>query len=153
MDRTHHSLLNQITDWVAKELDQESILQSNAYWLYGSPGVGKTLLAHSICASLHKRKHLARAFFCQRDDLNLSKPINILPTFIHELAIHFPPLRTIVAKHLREDPKLTRESMEGSLFLDFIRSLPSHPEHALVFVIDALDESGDAQSRKRLLEV
>ena len=43
--------------------------------------------------------------------------------------------------------------MEGSLFLDFIRSLPSHPEHALVFVIDALDECGDAKTRPRLLKV
>ncbi len=43
--------------------------------------------------------------------------------------------------------------MKGSLFLDFIRSLPSHPEHTLVFVIDALDECGDSKSRPRLLKV
>src|SRR5258706_2023224 len=43
--------------------------------------------------------------------------------------------------------------MKGSLFLDFIHSLPSHPEHALVFVIDALDKCGDAQSRPHLLRV
>ncbi len=153
MDGTHHSLLNQITDWVAKESDQESILQSNAYWLYSSPGVGKTSLAHSICTSLHERKHLAGAFFCWRDDPNLSEPINILPTFIHELAIHFPPFRTIVAKHLRNDPKLTPESMKGALFLDLICSLPRHPEHTLVFVIDALDKCGDAQSHPHLLKV
>src|SRR5258708_7449435 len=150
MDGTRQSLLNQIIDWVPNKSDA---LQRNMYWFYGSPGVGKTSLAHSICASLHKQNHLAGAFFCQRDNPNLSKPINILPTFIHELAIHFPPFRAIVAKHLCEDPKLTRESMEGSLFLDFIRSLPTHPEHALVFVIDALDECGDAQSRPGLLRV
>src|SRR5258706_646098 len=153
MDGTRQSLLDQIMDWVPNKSGQENVLQRNAYWFYGSPGIGKTSLAHSICARLHERNHLAGAFFCRRDDPNLSKPINILPTFIHELAIHFPPFRAIVAKHLREDPKLTRESMEGSLFLDFIRCLPHHPEHALVFVIDALDECGDAQSRKRVLEV
>jgi len=152
MDRTRQSLLNQITDWVANKLGQESVLQRNAYWFYGSPGIRKMTLAHSICASLHKRKHLAGAFFCQRDDPNLSKPINILPTFINELAIHFPPFRTVVAKHLRDDPKLTPESMKGSLLLDLIRSLPCHPEHTLVFVIDALDKCGDAQSRPRLLK-
>ncbi len=43
--------------------------------------------------------------------------------------------------------------MKGSLFLDFICSPPRHPEHTLVFVIDALDECGDAQSRPRLLKV
>ncbi len=153
MDGTRQSLLNQITDWVANKSGQENALQKNAYWLYGSPGIGKTSLAHSICASLHERNNLAAAFFCRRDDPNLSEPINILPTFIHELAIHFPPFRTVVAKHLRDDPKLTPESMKGSLFLDFIRSLPRHPEHTLVFVVDALDECGDAQSRPRLLKV
>ena len=153
MDGTRQSLLTQIADWVSNRSGHENVLQRNAYWFYGSPGIGKTSLAHSICASLHERNHLAGAFFCRRDDPNLSEPINILPTFIHKLAILFPPFRTIVAKHLRDDPNLTPESMKGSLFLDFIRSLPRHPEHTLVFVIDALDECGDAQSRPRLLKV
>jgi hypothetical protein len=43
--------------------------------------------------------------------------------------------------------------MKGSLFLDLIRDLPHHPKHALVFVIDALDECGDDQSRPVLLKV
>ena len=127
MDSTCQSLLNQITDWVANKSGQENLLQANAYWFYGSPGIGKTSLAHSICASLHERHHLAGAFFCRRDDPNLSEPRNVLPTFIHKLAILFPPFRSIVAKHLRDDPNLTLESMKGSLFLDFICSLPRHP--------------------------
>jgi len=153
MDGTRESLLNHIVDWVANKSGQEAVLQSNAYWFYGSPGIGKTSLAHSICENLHERKQLAGSFFCRRDDPNLSRPINILPTFIHKLAIIFPPFRTIVAKHLREDPNLAPESMKASLFLDFIRSLPRHPEHTLVFVIDALDECGDARSRPGVLRV
>jgi hypothetical protein len=153
MDGTRQSLLNQVMDWVANKLGQDNVLQSRAYWFHGSPGIGKTSLAHSICAILHERNHLAGAFFCRRDDPNLSEPINILPTFIHKLAIIFPPFRTIVAKHLRDDPNLTPESMIGSLFLDFIHSLPRQPEHTLVFVIDALDECGNAQSRPGILKV
>src|SRR5258706_3035914 len=42
--------------------------------------------------------------------------------------------------------------MKESLFLDFICSLPRHPKHALVFVIDALDECGDDQNRPVLLK-
>src|SRR5258706_5928266 len=122
-------------NWVANKSGQENVLQRNVYWFHGSPGIGKTSLAHSICASLHKRNHLAGAFFCRRDDLNLSEPINILPTFIYNLTMHFPPFRTIVAKHLRDDSNLTLESMKGSHVLGFIRSLPSYPEHTLAFVI------------------
>ena len=153
MDGTRHGLLNQITDWVANKSGQDNALQRNTYWFYGSPGIGKTSLAHSICANLHERNHLAGAFFCWRDDPILSDPINILPTFIHKLAITCPPFRTIVAKHLHDDPNLTPELMKGSLFLDFIRSLPHHPSHTLAFVIDTFDECGDARSRPRLLKV
>ena len=152
MDGTRQSLLDQIVTWVANESGKADVIQSNIYWIYGSPGVGKTSLAHSICARLHERNHLAGAFFCRRDDPNLSEPMNILPTCIHKLAIVLPPFRTIVAKHLRDDPNLTLESMKGSFFLDFIRSLPRHPEHTLVFVIDALDECGNARSRPGLLK-
>ena len=153
MDGTRQLLLNQIIDWVSNKSGQENALRRNTCWIYGSPGIGKTSLAHSICASLHARNHLAGAFFCRRDDEKLREPINILPTFIHKLAILFSPFRTIVAKHLRDDPNLTPESMEGSLFLNFTRSLPRQPEHTLVFVIDALDECGDAHSRTPLLEI
>ena len=59
----------------------------------------------------------------------------------------------IVAGHLQDNPNLTPELMKGSLFIDFIRSLPCHPEHTLVFVIDALDECGNAQSHPHLLKV
>ena len=153
MDGTRQSLLNHIMDWVANKTGQVNVLTSNAYWFYGFPGIGKTSLAHSICANLHERNHLAGAFFCRRDDPNLSEPINILPTLIHKLAIIFPPFRAIVSKHLRDDPNITPESMKGALFLDFIRSLPRHPKHTLAFVIDALDECGNTRSRPGILDV
>jgi hypothetical protein len=153
MDGTRESLLNHIMDWVANKPGQQNALRNNTYWFYGSPGIGKTSLAHSICENLHRQQYLAGAFFCRRDDPNMNKPTNILPTFIHQLALIFPPFGTIVAKRLRGDPNITPGSMQGSLFLDFIRSLPSDPEHTLVFVIDALDECGDAQNRPGLLKV
>ena len=44
------------------------------YWIYGLPRIGKTTLAHSICAALYKQEQLAGAFFCQRDDPDLNEP-------------------------------------------------------------------------------
>ena len=152
MEGTRKSLLKEIMDWVTNKPRQEDDLQSNTYWLYGSPGIGKTSLAHSICAGLHDREQLAGAFFCRKDDINLSEPRNILPTLTYKLARTFPPFRRIVAKRLRNDPHLTAESMKDSLFLDFIRSVPHHPKHPLVFVIDALDECGSTRNRPGILK-
>ena len=152
MEGTRQSILSWITAWVADPQERNDA-QGNTYWLYGSPGIGKTSLAHSICASLHERKHLAGAFFCRKDDPHLSEIRNVLPTLIYKLAITFPPFRNIVAQRLRNDANLAPESMKGSLFLEFIRSVPRHPKYPLVFVIDALDECGNAQNRPGILRV
>jgi len=140
MDGTREALLKEITDWLTSGSEQRDALDGKTYWIYGLPGIGKTSLAHSICASLHDHKQLAGAFFCRRDDPNLSEPRNILPTLIHQLAMVLPPFRRIVAEHLREDPYVTPETMKHALFLNFIRKLPHLPGRTLVFVIDALDE-------------
>ena len=152
MEGTRQSILNRIMAWVDDPQESNDGPGSNTYWFYGSPGIGKTSLAHSICASLHDRGQLAGAFFCRRDDPNLSKHRNILPTLITKLAGIFPPFRKIVADRLRNDPNLNPESMKGSFLLDCIRNLPRQPTHALVFTIDALDECGDHQSRPTLLK-
>ena len=153
MEGTRQSLLDQIVAWADNKSGQKD--ESNTYWIYGSPGIGKTALAHSICASFHGQEQLAGAFFCRRDDPHLSETRNILPTLIYNLARMFPPFRMIVAERLRNDPNLTPESMNDSLFLDFIGSLPHlrHPKRTLILVIDALDECGDAQSRPGILSV
>ena len=153
MKGTRQSILRHIEAWVTEPQRGDGASGGNIYWLYGLPGIGKTSLAHSICHDLHGKRHLAGAFFCQRGDHYLSEPRNILPTLIHKLSRVFPPFRRIVADHLRSDPTLTSKSMESTLFLDFIRDLPRHPNRVLVFVIDALDECGDDQSRPGILKV
>ena len=149
MDGTREILLEQVIDWATKEPGQKQ--ESNTYWIYGLPGIGKTSLAHSICARLHKGKHLAGAFFCRRDDASLSEPRNILPTLIYKLAIIFPLFRRLVAERLRNDPNLTPGSMNHTLLVELICDLPRPPNRTLVFVIDAVDECGDDLNHARIL--
>jgi len=152
MKDTRKSRLKEIADWVANK-SEHIYLQNNTSWVYGLPGIGKTSLAHSICAHLHDQRQLAGAFFCRRDDPNLSEPKNVLPTLIFKLAETFPPFRRIVADYLRDDPHLTPESMNGSLFLDLLDKLRKLPNDSLVFVIDAFDECGNNRSRPALLRL
>jgi chromosomal replication initiation ATPase DnaA len=113
MAGTRKVILKEIIDWVASTPEQGDVVHSNTYWIYGLPGIGKTSLAHSICANLHDHAQLAGAFFCRRDDPNLSETRNILPTLIHKLAIISPAFRSIVAERLHKDPNVTPESMNA----------------------------------------
>ena len=148
MGGTREFLLKQLMSWATKASGQE---ESNTYWIYGLPGIGKTSLAHSICARLHEQSQLAGAFFCRRDVGNLSDPKNILPTLIHKLSIIFPPFRRLLAERLRNDPNLAPASMKDTLLLELIRKLPRLPKCTLIFVIDALDECGNTKTRLSVL--
>jgi len=153
MEGTRESILNRITAWVTNGAGQRDVAQT-PYWIYGLPGIGKTSLAHSICGQLDERKQFAGAFFCRRDDTNLSKPRNILPTLIYQLARTSPLCRSIVTEYLHKNPHITPQSMQDTRFLDIIRSIPCHSNpDTLVVVIDALDECGDTQSRGDILKV
>ena len=151
MEGTRKVLLKEITEWVASISEQRDVLRGNTYWIYGLPGIGKTSLAHSICATLDDQGQLAGAIFCRRDDPELSEPINILPTLIYKLATILPPFRSIVAERLRQNPNVTPASMKPTLFVDFVRKLPGVRRKPLVLVIDALDECGSPQSRLDIL--
>jgi len=153
MEGTRKTRLEDIVNWVANKPEGNDVLQNNTYWIYGLPGIGKTSLAHSICASLHEQWQLAGAFFCRKGDSTLGEPTNILPTLICNLAEILPPFRKIVANYLRKDRNLTPESMKGALFLEFLDQLPTGPNNPLVFVIDAFDECGDDGSRPALLKL
>jgi len=154
MDGTRESILNQVIAWVTNGPGQGDVDRGTPYWIYGSPGIGKTSLAHSICKKLLHRNKFAGAFFCRRDNTNSSEPRNILPTLIYQLANSSPPFRSIVTEHLTKNPHMTPQSMEGTLFLEFIRSIPCHSNpDTLVVVIDALDECGNTRSRAGILKV
>ena len=153
MKDTRKSCLKGIVDWVANKSEEKVLPQSNIYWIFGLPGIGKTSLAHSICARLHDQGRFAGVFFCWRDDPTLSEPRYILPTLICKLAEVFPPFRSKVASCFRSDPNLTPKTMKDSHFLGLFDNLPKRPNDSLVFVIDAFDECGDYRSRPRLLNL
>jgi len=154
MDGTRQFILDQIIAWVTNAPGQEGVLRSTPYWIYGLPGIGKTSLAHSICEKLNERKQYSGAFFCRRDDTNASEPRNILPTLIYQLAKSSPPFRSVVTEYLHKDQHITPQSMQDTLFLDFIRCIPRYSNPGtLVVVIDALDECGSTQSRADILKV
>jgi hypothetical protein len=156
MSGTREALLNTIVEWTTHLRPEDTTAQGSRpdmiYWLYGIPGIGKTSMAHSICAQLHEKGRLGGSFFCQRDDPNLSDPKSVLPTLICQLADTWRPYRKLVADRLRKDPRLNRDSTGYELLSKLIGSLQNHPSHPIALVIDAFDECGDNKSRAQVLK-
>jgi hypothetical protein len=155
MDGTREALLNNIVEWALRPSspgpESQPSVSESVYWLYGIPGVGKTSVAHSLCARLHEKRRLGGSFFCRRDDLNLSNPSYVLPTLICKLAGTWRPFKKVIAERLRDDEHLNRNSAGYTLFSKLVDSLKTSPPNTLVLVIDALDECGDSQGRNLIL--
>jgi len=118
--------------WLGRPMDR----RRNTYRICGLPGIGKTSLAPSICASLHDQGQLAGAFFCQKDILELSEPE--APFRLSSINSRSSSLLFEASSQcLRKDPNITPESMKRTLFLDFIREL-TRSLRSLIFVIDHL---------------
>jgi hypothetical protein len=156
MEGTRTVVLNDISEWAKASSTPENPSETkNFYWLHGTPGLGKTALATSVCMRLHESKLLGGSFFCRRDDPVLSQPKYVLPAIIYHLAELFAPYGRSVAQALRDDPQLNAETTSQlltKLLLNPINSLRKPPPHPFVIVIDALDECGNDASRKVLLE-
>jgi hypothetical protein len=155
MPGTRTALLDYLVDWACNPESQNNLPNDtnapNMYWLYGSPGLGKTSIANSLCDRLHGTRNLGGSFFCRRDDPVLSEPKRVLPTLVSKLAGMWGPYRKLVAQALQDDPQLNPESRRGETLFSLLESVPKRPSRILVVVIDALDECGDSGTRSRLL--
>jgi len=155
MDGTRTKVLDDLLAWVTKPVNadaQSSGSNGNMFWLYGSPGLGKTSVANSLCDQLRISGNLGGSFFCKHDNPNLREPNRVLPTLIAKLALMWGPYRKLVAKALLDDPQLSPQSTRGELLLRPLQSLKRHPPRPLVLVIDAVDECGQPNTRGALLK-
>ncbi|PVF92871.1 WD40 repeat-like protein [Serendipita vermifera] len=153
MPETRKGVLDQITGWALRPLpDGKPPYTSNIYWLYGTPGLGKTTVANSLCSQIHARKQLGASFFCRRDDPVLCEMGYILPTLIYQLAWMWAPYRQLVVRELRKDPQFNPKSSNDELLSGLLANLGEHPLQPFILVIDAFDECGSPQTRKALLK-
>jgi NACHT domain len=152
MEGTRIAVLDNAVAWALRQdAPANGSNAENIYWLYGSPGLGKTSIANSLCERLHRTRNLGGSFFCKRDDPILRQPKRVLPTLISKLAEMWSPYRKLVSQALQDDPQLNPDSAGGEILLKLLKSVQKHPPRTFVLVIDALDECGESDTRKPLL--
>ncbi|KAF7967919.1 hypothetical protein HWV62_32533 [Athelia sp. TMB] len=147
---TRQERLKEIIDWLLSPSDQ------NVLWLHGEAGLGKSTIATSVAehfGSLHRRG--AFLFFDRNSPLE-SAPSRVIPTLAFQLAQHSAAIRLAVCTAIDQRPELVSESIGTqfqSLLVEPLAAAATQIEGPIVIIVDALDECGDAPSRRKLLEL
>ncbi|KAG8721191.1 hypothetical protein FRC09_008286 [Ceratobasidium sp. 395] len=148
---TRKQIIQNIQGWALDETGSPPL-----YWLYGPAGCGKSAVATSISKLLSKGGTLAGSFFCRRDNEYLRQPENVISQLAHSLAYKCPAYRAKLVEALRNDPNLpqspTKPRYRG-LIASPLQSIEQGAEPStLVVIVDAIDESGTAETRRVLMK-
>ncbi|KAF8130208.1 WD40 repeat-like protein, partial [Boletus edulis] len=146
---TRESFLTEICD-VLNNVDEGA---SQVCLLTGVAGSGKSSVAHSIARLYDGQQRLGSSYCFARSNVASRNPENLFSTIARDLADHDPEYKSALWGIVKENRAL-RTSTSPFEQLERLIIEPSQNFHAvgpLVIVIDAVDESGDEDSRQQLL--
>ncbi|KZP10859.1 WD40 repeat-like protein [Athelia psychrophila] len=148
---TRKAALNEIHQWI-NEKDGDDTGQILV--LTGDAGVGKSAIANTIAQHYKAEKRLGSFVSFNRADQEKRNPRNLLSTVARDIADLDPNWKSALYDAVKDDHSLRKTT---SPILQ-MKSFVLEPAKALaivgpiVIVIDALDESGDASTRKPLFK-
>ena len=149
MEGTRVSLLNDLQQW------SMDVTTPPIFWLDGMAGTGKSAIARSFCRFLHGNRRLGGSFFCLRGHESRANVKRILPTLAWFLARQDSQYQTTLLGILQDAPDVADYSIKRQV--EFLLETPlrgvsvNEQRPPLVLAIDALDECGDAEEVKQLL--
>ncbi|KAI0090929.1 WD40-repeat-containing domain protein [Irpex rosettiformis] len=146
LEGTRTSVLRDITGWLLTESSQ------NILWLYGTAGSGKSTIARSIQDYMLSLSRLG-AYVCF--ERGKSTPNGVIRTLAYQLASYDSQIaESVIAALADSDINVTpiRNQFEVLHARPLSATTVTIPG-PVVIVLDALDECGDAISRKELLRV
>lgn len=121
--------------------------------LTGVAGSGKSAVAHSIARLYDEQKRLGSSYFFASTDVANRNPRNLFTTIARDLSDHNAQYKAALWQAVKDDRALrtSQSPMEQVKRLIIEPSRDLHAVGPLVIVIDALDESGDQNSRQHIL--
>ena len=147
---TRVEILDEIEQW-ARSTEPNV---PRVFWLNGASGSGKSTIAHTIAHGFHQRNELGSFLCFDRAYRAECRHEKVFSTMARDLAYRNPGVKQSLANAIRERnwPKWTDTIQQWDFFL--VKPSAHLPtDHPILLVIDALDESGDPQSRKDLLPI
>ena len=147
---TRESIVREICD-VLNNTDQDA---PQVCLLTGVAGSGKSTIAHSIARLYDEQKRLGSSYCFSSSDVARRNPQNLFATIACDLADKDRQYKSALWKIVKDNRAL-RTSPSPSEQIKRLIVEPSAHLHAigpLVIVIDALEESGNADDRRELLD-
>ncbi|ETW77154.1 hypothetical protein HETIRDRAFT_446239 [Heterobasidion irregulare TC 32-1] len=143
---TRVDILEEIANWINKEDAPRTLLLS------GAAGTGKSAIAHTIAHRFKNMNRLGSSFYFVRSQIDRG-PGKLFPTVARDLADFNKGIRHALHEVVKDNKALRVTSKITQQFNNLILQPVARPTMTgpLVIVIDALDESGDAQAREDLL--
>lgn len=147
---TRRDLLKEIIDRLMTPSDK------NVLWLHGAAGLGKSTLANSVAEYFGGLRRQGAFLFFDRNTPNESAPTAVIRTLAYQLAEHNPAIKSALAMAIEADPKLQLAPIStqfGALLMEPLLAASAEITGPVIIVFDALDECGDASSRRALLSL
>lgn len=150
LPHTQEDALLYITDWLSNPLSDKNIL-----WFYGVAGCGKSTIANTIASASRDRGRLGA--FLSFDQSVTSKPSHFVRTLAYQLGSFDPIIGAEISTVISRNPRVAELPLPlqfRNIILGPLNSLNDRPGlDPIVAVIDGLDECGDSDTRKVLLEI
>jgi hypothetical protein len=150
---TRSDILSQITEWINDSGDAAQ----RVLWLSGPAGTGKSAIAHTIANWFNDLGGLGSCF-CFNKDLKADKRHEkIFSTIARDLADRDPEMRRSLA-HTVENANALKNTTDiiqqwCKLFMEPLKKLSGECVGPVLIVIEALDESGEVETRRSLLRI
>jgi hypothetical protein len=150
---TRTDILFQITEWINDSRDAAQRM----LWLSGPAGTGKSAIAHTIANWFDDLGGLGSCF-CFNKDLRADKRHEkVFSTIARDLADRDPEMRRTLA-HAVEHANALKNTTDiiqqwRKLFMEPLKKLSGASVGPVLIVIEALDESGEAETRRSLLRI
>jgi hypothetical protein len=136
-------------------------------WIYGPAGSGKSAIAQTIAELYFKSMKLAATFFFSRNTVARNNELRLIATLVYQLVNSIPEMRDHVEQRIERDPIILDLSLEAQVEALLIQPLDKVLEkarmegdkesvylsHPRLVILDGLDECGDGNTQKYILEV
>lgn len=149
---TRQEILGLITNWITEPSGDTNVL-----WLHGVAGAGKSTISTTIARRFQDLGRLGAFLIFDRAFPNRSHPSNVVKTLAYELAMFDPRLAVEISAAIEADPQILKQTLKSQFTKLIIKPLAAVPglrtDGPVVIILDALDECGDPDSRRDLLDI